>query len=165
MTTVASILDAKAIRHIVTVAPSATVAQAAQTMAHESVGAIVVEGADGAIVGIFTERDLLKRVVAAARDPKTTTIGDVMTAQVRRIESTVTVADAVALMVVHGHRHVLVQDGETVRGLISIRDLMSALVAPDRPIAAEGRVGVIRARAQETIRTVQDLAANPRSTH
>ena len=58
-------------------------------------------------------------------------------------------------MLLHGHRHLLVADGAQVVGLVSIRDLMSWMVLPEEPIAHEGRPGVIRARAEEAVRTVQ----------
>jgi len=55
---------------------------------------------------------------------------------------------------VHNHRHLLVEDGTQVQGLVSIRDLMSWIVLPDKPIASEGRVGVIKARAEDAIQAL-----------
>jgi CBS-domain-containing membrane protein len=78
-----------------------------------------------------------------------------MSPNVRRIASSVTVEEALRLMVVHNHRHLLVEDGQEVQGLVSIRDLMSWVVLPDKPIAYEGRVGVIKARASDAIESLQ----------
>jgi hypothetical protein len=58
-------------------------------------------------------------------------------------------------MIEHGHRHVLIEDLGSAKGLVSIRDLMSVLALPDEPIAHEGRGGVIRARAEDAIRSIQ----------
>ena len=80
-----------------------------------------------------------------------------MSPNVRHVQATATVEEALRLMVVHGYRHLLVDRDGTIEGLISIRDLMCALVLPDAPIAAEGRVGVIRARAEETIHDLEGM--------
>ena len=76
----------------------------------------------------------------------------VMSREVRRVASSSTVEEGLRLMVVHGHRHLLVEEDGKVRGLVSIRDLMSWIVLPENPIAHEGRVGVIRARTSDAIR-------------
>jgi CBS domain-containing protein len=82
-----------------------------------------------------------------------------MSPDVRRVSPSATVEEALRLMLLHGHRHLLVAEGAKVEGLVSIRDLMGWMVLPDAPIAHEGRPGVIRARAEEAARTVQHAAA------
>ena len=82
-----------------------------------------------------------------------------MSSEVRRVASSATVEEALRLMVVHGHRHLLVEDGTKVQGLVSIRDLMSWVVLPDESIASEGRVGVIKARAAEAIESLHGKAS------
>jgi len=152
---IADVLAGKEIREVLTTPSSATVADAAATMAGKGVGAIVVRAGNGPVEGIFTERDLLKRVVAANLDPRSTTIAQVMTADVRTISAQATVEDALRLMIVHRYRHLLVQDSATTAGLISVRDLMAFLVQPESPIAHEGRVGVVRARMREAVDSVR----------
>jgi len=147
--TVGNILNRKEIQEIVSVPASASVADAVAMMSTRSIGAIVVSGSGGSVEGILTERDLMRRVLNEARDPKSTPVTMVMSPSVRRVQSTVTVEEALRLMVVHNHRHLLVEEGSEVRGLVSIRDLMSWVVLPDKPIAHEGRVGVIKARAAD----------------
>jgi CBS domain-containing protein len=154
---VGAVIKGKALQELYAVATTAKVAEAVQVMSAKSLGAVVVKGPQGAIDGIFTERDLMKRVVNEGRDPKATPMSDVMSGDVRRVAADASLEDALRLMVVHGYRHLLVEEGTAVVGLISIRDLMQALVLPDAPIAHEGRVGVIRARAGEAVRTVQGL--------
>jgi CBS domain-containing protein len=80
-----------------------------------------------------------------------------MSPNVRKVAPGATIEEALRLMVVHGYRHLLVEEGGKVMGLVSIRDLMAALVLPDEPVAHEGRVGVIKARAEETVRSIKGM--------
>jgi len=158
---VGSIVSGKPIQELIAVPPSATVFEAVSKMSQKGVGAILVEGAQGAIEGIFTERDLMVRVVTGECDAKTTAIGSVMSAQVRRIESWTTVEDALSLMVIHGYRHLLVEDKGKVKGIVSIRDLMASMVIPDTPMAHEGRAQVTRAGAVAALQTVANAGSKP----
>jgi CBS domain-containing protein len=151
------VLAGKAIQTLITVAPEATVAEAVHLMNQRGVGAVIVRGADGRIAGIFTERDVMCRVVDEKRDAAGTAVSAVMSPNVRQVNADATVEEVLRLMVVHNHRHVLVQDGPATFGLVSIRDLMQFLVLPDEPIAAEGRAGVLRARAADAVETVRHL--------
>ena len=83
---------------------------------------------DGLVAGIFTERDLLVRVVNAGRDPKPTPLSLVMTRDVRFVSPGTTIEAALALMHVHGFRHLLVIDGPQVHGLVSMRDLVYQMI-------------------------------------
>ena len=155
--TVGSIVGEKKIQDLITVPASAMVSEAVAAMSKKGIGAILIRNRGDAIEGIFTERDLMTRVVNAGRDPKTTPMGAVMSPQVRKVEAGTSIEDALSLMVVHGYRHLLVEDGGRIEGLLSIRDLMSSMVIPETSIAHEGRVGVIRARAGETLEIVEKL--------
>ena len=153
--TVGSVLNSKEVhQELVTVPTSAMVADAVALMSQKSIGATVIRNPGGDVEGILTERDLMRRVLNEGRDPKTTPVTAVMSPTVRRVASSVTVEEALRLMVVHNHRHLLVEDGKEVQGLVSIRDLMSWLVLPDKPIAYEGRVGVIKARTEDAIQSL-----------
>jgi CBS domain-containing protein len=155
---VEAVINAKKINDVVSVAPTATVAEAVAVMSKREMGAVIIRhGASSPVEGIFTERDLMRRVVGEGRDPKTTGIGTVMTPNVRKVSPAATIEEALRLMVVHGYRHLLVEEGGKVMGLVSIRDLMAALVLPDEPVAHEGRVGVIKARAEETVRSIKGM--------
>jgi CBS domain-containing protein len=105
-------------------APSATtVAEAARRMAGASTGAIVVVE-DGALVGIFTERDAVFRVIAQGRDPQATRLLDVMTPSPMTVDPERTFGHALGLMHDHGFRHVpVVEDGKPV-GIVSMRDAL-----------------------------------------
>jgi CBS domain-containing protein len=152
---VSSVIKAKKLQEIVSVQPGATVADAVGLMVKRDLGAIVVRDAAGTVLGIFTERDLMRRVVDERREPKATVISSVMSPNVRHVPGEATIEEALRLMVVHGYRHLLVEEKDQPLGLVSIRDLMGALVLPDEPIASEGRVGVIRSRAEDAVRSIQ----------
>ena len=151
----ADVLRGKNIQELLALPGEAKVSEAVAMMTQHGVGAVVVRSTGGGVAGIFTERDLMRRVVAAGVDARTTALAAVMSPDVRRLPSTATVEEALRLMIEYGHRHVLVEDDGTPKGLLSIRDLMSILVLPDEPIAHEGRGGVIRARAEDAVRAIQ----------
>jgi IMP dehydrogenase len=127
-TLVEEVLAQKASSELVTVDASATVAEAVAVMTQRRVGAVVIKNEDGLADGIFTERDVLVRVVHAERDPKTTPISMVMTRDVRFVTPGTTVEAALSLMHVNRHRHLLVIDGARLYGLVSIGDLVRLLI-------------------------------------
>jgi CBS domain-containing protein len=151
-------MKGKKTQQLLSVLPTDAVQQAVAMMSRHGAGSVVIKEKDGTVDGIFTERDLLTRVVEKGLDPKATRVSTVMSPDVRRVAPTATVEEALRLMLLHGHRHLLVAEGTKVDGLVSIRDLMSWMVLPEEPIAHEGRPGVIRARAEEAARTVQHAA-------
>lgn len=105
----------------VTVGPGATVFAAAQVMVERNVGAATV--VDGTrLLGIVTERDLMQRVIAADRDPRTTSVRDVMSSPALSIGLNTSVAEAAALMRDKHIRHlVVVDDGQKVVGILALR--------------------------------------------
>ena len=104
-----------------------TVRDAASLMAKRHIGAVLVmEGAR--LVGIFTERDLMSRVVAAGVDPDRTPIGQVMTRNPDTIGGDEAAIEAVRKMQRFGYRHLPVVQGSQVVGIISVRDLYAAVL-------------------------------------
>lgn len=154
---VGSIVSDKQIQELIAVPASATVSEAVSRMSEKGVGAILIRNSQNAVDGIFTERDLMIRVVNEGRDARTTAIGTVMTSQVGRVEGWTGIEDALSLMVVHGYRHLLVEDGGRIQGIVSIRDLMASMVIPETPMAHEGRAQVTRARAEAALRVVANV--------
>lgn len=136
---VGSIVSEKQIQELITVPATAMVSEAVSKMTQKGVGAILIRNAQNTIDGIFTERDLMVRVVNMGRDPKTTAIGTVMSLQLRRVKAATSIEEASRLMVVQRYRHLVVEDGGKIQGIVSIRDLMASLVAPAEPVAHEGR--------------------------
>jgi CBS domain-containing protein len=115
------------------VTPDVSVRETARIMAESQVGAIAVrKGA--AIVGVFSERDLMKRVVAEGRDPATTRVGDVMSVDVVTVPESASVESAASIMRARHVRHAVIVDGaKNYLALLSERhllyDLMDALNA------------------------------------
>lgn len=114
-------------QQFVTLGPKATVQEAASLMAERNIGAIMItEGTR--LVGIFSERDLVKRVVARKLDPETTTVETVMTPNPDSLAPGASVRDAMNLMVAHDYRHVPVLDGQKIVGIVSARDIYGRVV-------------------------------------
>ncbi|GIW14115.1 MAG: inosine-5-monophosphate dehydrogenase [Tepidiforma sp.] len=119
---VSSVLAEKG-RHVYTIERSATVADAVRQMNEKGIGALLVVES-GRPVGIFTERDVLRRVVDAGRDPASTHVAEVMTREPVTISPDWHVEEAMELMTSHRFRHLpVIEDGNLV-GMISIGDLM-----------------------------------------
>ncbi|MCE4600569.1 MAG: CBS domain-containing protein [Desulfurococcales archaeon] len=108
----------------VTVKPSSTVWEAVTRMASLDIGALPVIDEEGKLVGIFTERDLLKRVIAKKLDPEKTLISEVMTPSPVSIDPEEPVENARFLMAKLKTRHLPVvdKDGRLI-GIVSIRDI------------------------------------------
>jgi CBS domain-containing protein len=113
---------------LISVPASANVSEAVAVMTEREVGAVLVMTEDRLVAGIFSERDLLVRVVRAGRDPASTPLSLVMTRDVRFVSPGTTTEAALALMHVLGFRHLLVIDGARVFGLVSMRDLVFQIV-------------------------------------
>src|SRR5262245_15251929 len=122
MATVRDILARKG-PHVFTTSPGATVLDAALLMNEHKIGSLVVID-DGRVVGIFTERDVLRRVVGEEREPAKTLVGEVMTAELVCCTPETTIAEARGAMKNRRVRHLpLVDDDHRLLGLISIGDL------------------------------------------
>ena len=133
MPTVSDLLRVKAERPILTIEQGETVLLATQRMNEHSVGALLVTDS-GRLCGIFTERDVLRRVVAAQRNPAETHVCDVMTTNMACASPDTSVDDARSIFKTHRIRHLPVvgNDGELV-GVVSIGDL-NAHLANDREV-------------------------------
>jgi CBS domain-containing protein len=104
------------------ISDDATVDAAVAEMNRHKIGAMLVKG-EGKVVGIFTERDVLTRVVSSGRDPKVTTLRDVMTTDYKWITKDTSVEDAMQLMTDERVRHLPVLENEDAVGMISIGDI------------------------------------------
>jgi CBS domain-containing protein len=110
-------------QHILTAAATLSVSEAAAAMRDAKVGAIMVVNGPR-LVGIFTERDALYRVLAAGKDPRRTTLADVMTVNPATIEADVPFGQALHIMYERGFRHVPVVDEGELIGMVSARDAL-----------------------------------------
>ena len=109
-------------QEVVSFAPDVTVREAVAEMAKRRFGAVPVVENDR-LVGIFSERDVVARVIAARKDPDTTPLSEVMTANPDTVKSSDAVLHALELMNGRGYRHLPVVDGTQLVGIVSIRDL------------------------------------------
>jgi CBS domain-containing protein len=122
MALVRDILDKKG-RQVWTIGPDATVLQAALVMNEHTIGALVVTDG-GRIVGMFSERDILRRVIGEHRDPDQTRVAEVMTTEVVCCTSQTSLEEAGGAIKNRRVRHLPVVDDENrLLGLISIGDL------------------------------------------
>jgi CBS domain-containing protein len=122
------IRDVIAARKAPTTSSHTTVADAARLMKEHKVGAILIVD-EGKVVGIFTERDAVFRVVAADKDPKTTRVSSAMTKKPRTIEPDRPLGHALHIMYEGGFRHVPVVEKGKPLGMISARDALGPELA------------------------------------
>jgi CBS domain-containing protein len=123
MVTVKDILDRKGYK-VVTVSPGDTVLTAAKLMTAEGIGGVVVVDDDGRVAGIFTERDVLRRVVAEAKSVEDTRVGDAMSDRVACCTLSTTLEDCQMAMTDKRFRHLpVVEEGKLV-GIVSIGDVV-----------------------------------------
>jgi CBS domain-containing protein len=109
---------------VYTISPSATVLEATHAMNDQKIGALVVKDALGRVMGIFTERDVLRRVIAEEKSPKSVRVGEVMTRDVVCCPPETDIDEASRIMRDSKVRHLPVCDGDgTLLGLVSIGDL------------------------------------------
>jgi CBS domain-containing protein len=120
-TSISTLLEGKG-RAVCTVSSKVTVAEAVAEMNRHKIGSIVVMN-DTTLAGIFTERDVLTRVVAGNLDPKTTPIATVMSGNVLTIAPTATVQQVMDIFAERHCRHLPVVEAGRLRGLISIGDV------------------------------------------
>jgi len=114
------------IERVHTIAQSATVLDAALLMNENHVGSLVVVDTLGEIVGIFTERDILTRVVVTQRCPMGTLVGDVMTREIVHCQPSCSLCDVRQMMTQRRIRHLPVIHKDELIGMISIGDLNAA---------------------------------------
>jgi len=115
-------------RRVYSIDANSTVLEAARFMMEHSIGALPVLR-DGEIVGIFSERDIMNRVVAVGRMPGTTKIFEVMTANPKAIGVDETIDNCLFLMSEFGFRHLPITDGKQLKGLVSLRDILLRYVS------------------------------------
>lgn len=110
-------------RTLITVHLDTTILEAVRTMARYRIGAVPVADTEGRIVGIFTERDLLLRVVAVEMDLKTP-VSEVMTSRLIKVAADETPASCLRKMKQKQIRHMLVVEKRKIVGIVSQRDLI-----------------------------------------
>ncbi len=117
------ILDRKG-SDVATVEGNSTVLQAAQVMNQKKIGAVVVTDGDK-VVGIFTERDILNRIVADGKPPESTKVHDVMTSPMACCRRDTPLTECKAVMSTKRIRHLPVVEDGTLYGMISSGDILA----------------------------------------
>lgn len=124
MATVEEILMTKG-PDVIVASPQTTALEAARLMSQANVGSVIIK--DGEEVrGIFTERDLLQRVVAIRKDPDATLLSEVMTSPVKSCALSAELDDVVGLLTTKHMRHLAIVEDDALIGLIGLRDVMAA---------------------------------------
>lgn len=122
-----SILEQKG-RAVVTVGPNVTLGEAAHILEENKIGAVVVVGMENRIVGIFTERDVVRAIGRLGRESFDQPISSLMTANVYRCREETTVNELMEIMSSRRFRHVPVEDNGKLSGIISIGDVVKSRI-------------------------------------
>jgi CBS domain-containing protein len=110
-------------RRVYSINADATVLEAARFMMEHNIGALPVLR-NGELAGIFSERDIMNRVVAIGRMPGTTKISEVMTSNPKSVGVDETIENSLFLMREFGFRHLPIVEGKQLKGLVSLRDVL-----------------------------------------
>lgn len=132
METLRQLLSSKG-NEIWSVGPDASVFDAIGIMAEKGIGALVVLDGEK-LVGIVSERDYARKVVLKERASKQTPVGDIMTKDVLYARPDHTVEECLALMTEKRIRHLPVLDGDKLIGMVSIGDLVKAIIAEQKHV-------------------------------
>ncbi len=121
--TVEQILEIKG-PDVIVAAPTSTVLEVSKLMTEANVGSIIIRE-EGRVLGIFTERDLLRRVVARGKDPSALPVAEVMSSPVKHCRLDDTIAQCAERLVDSHIRHLAVIEDGALIGLIGLRDLLT----------------------------------------
>jgi CBS domain-containing protein len=110
-------------RKIYSIDADRTVLEAARFMMEHNIGAVPVLR-NGELAGIFSERDVMNRVVAVGRNPAYTAVSEVMTANPRAVHLDESVEECMFIMHEFGFRHLPIVHGKELKGLVSLRDVV-----------------------------------------
>jgi CBS domain-containing protein len=108
---------------VLTVTENDSVSEAARIMSEHNIGAVPVLN-DGELVGVFSERDIMKRVVAEGLDPRKIRVSEVMSTGVWAVGPDEPVESCMVLMKMHGVRHLPILERNRLLGVVSLRDIL-----------------------------------------
>ena len=128
MKTVAELLRTKVAPRVITVRPEQSVLDAIKVLAQENVGAAIVMAGER-LAGIFSERDYTRKVILKGRSSDTTRVEEIMTSNVIVVSPRTRARECMALMTEKNIRHLPVVDEGRVIGMVSIRDIVSDIIA------------------------------------
>lgn len=129
-----------------TIEPQATVYEALELLAAKNIGAVpVVE--DGELVGMFSERDYARKVILKGRSSRETTVRDLMSHPVFRVGPEETIETCMVLMTTQHIRHLPVIEGGQLIGLVSIGDILKAIIANQQVLIKDLQNYIVGARS------------------
>ena len=132
MASVKQILQGKG-HDVWSIGPEASVYDAIEMMADKEVGALTIVDGDS-LVGVVTERDYARKVILQGRSSKDTKIKDIMTSRVAYARPEQSVEECMGMMTEKRIRHLPVMDGDKLLGIISIGDLVKAIIAEQQHV-------------------------------
>ena len=135
MTTVRNILQAKG-NQVVSVMPETTVSAALEAMADRNIGALVVTN-DGVLVGMFSERDFARKTASKGRLAYDSVVQDLMTSIVFTVGPTQSIDECMAVMTTKRIRHLPVLEDQKLIGVVSIGDVVKAVILEKEQLIAQ----------------------------
>ena len=127
MYTIQSLLDSKGMQ-VWTIGPDATVYEGIELLDEKNIGALMVVDGDQ-VLGVFSERDYVRKIIIKGRSSKDTPIRDIMTSDIIHAELDATIDDCMSLMTEKHIRHLPIYADGKLTGMISIGDLVKAIIA------------------------------------
>lgn len=124
----ATILKAKG-RQVFSVRPETTLEEAARTLADNGIGCLVVMERPGEMIGILSERDIVREIALGGAGRLKTHVADAMTRAVHSCRPSDTIDQLLGVMTARRHRHIPVLDGDVLIGLVSIGDVVKLRLA------------------------------------
>ncbi len=132
MTFVRQLLQRKPTQEVWSITPEATVYKALELLAEKNIGAVPVVDNGGDLVGMFSERDYARKVILQDKSSRLLCVGDIMSHPVHCIGPDETIERCMEIMTERHIRHLPVCDGERMIGIISIGDVLIAVIAAQK---------------------------------
>jgi CBS domain-containing protein len=133
--TLSDILDAKG-RNVWTVSPQSSAFEALEMLADKDVGALVVVD-QGKVAGMFSERDYARKIALKGKSSKETTVADIMTRPVTYVLPWTSLSECMSLMTSKHVRHLPVMEGEKLVGIVTIGDVVKAIISEQEAVIQE----------------------------
>jgi CBS domain-containing protein len=133
--TLSDILDTKG-RNVWTVSPQSLAYEALEMLADKDIGALVVVD-QGKVVGMFSERDYARKIALKGKSSKETTVADIMTKPVTYVLPWTSLSECMTLMTSKHVRHLPVMEGEKLVGIVTIGDVVKAIISEQEAVIQE----------------------------